>query len=140
MLESQCAVPSQNCTRGAPYCCWKQVEFNTISSGFGWLGPASAIIQRFVLEEIGHADKVVHLPENKALEGLCNGMLEAHKIYGKPKAVIMFIVEDITYNICDQRFHEFEIRRLNPSVKVIRRTLTDVGKRARVDSNKELIM
>lgn len=29
------------------YCCWKQVEINTIASGFGWLGPISAAIQRY---------------------------------------------------------------------------------------------
>jgi len=28
------------------YCCWKQVEINTIASGFGHLGPASKTIQR----------------------------------------------------------------------------------------------
>lgn len=29
-----------------PRCRWKQVEINTIASGFGWLGPASRIIHR----------------------------------------------------------------------------------------------
>jgi glutathione synthase len=33
-------------TMVGPYCCWKQVEVNTIASGFGWLGPASASIHR----------------------------------------------------------------------------------------------
>eukprot|EP00099_Drosophila_melanogaster_P002983 NP_001162783.1 glutathione synthetase, isoform G [Drosophila melanogaster] len=30
------------------YCCWKQVEINTIASGFGHLGPASKTIQRLL--------------------------------------------------------------------------------------------
>ncbi|XP_026837608.1 glutathione synthetase isoform X3 [Drosophila erecta] len=30
------------------YCCWKQVEINTIASGFGHLGPASKTIQRHI--------------------------------------------------------------------------------------------
>ena len=29
-------------------CCWKQVELNTIASGFGWMGPASGMIHRLV--------------------------------------------------------------------------------------------
>ena len=29
-------------------CCWKQVELNTIASGFGWMGPASGMIHRSV--------------------------------------------------------------------------------------------
>lgn len=52
----------------------------------------------------------------------------------------MFVVEDVTYNICDQRFHEFEIRRMNPDVRVIRRTLTEIGQTGKVGSNKELLM
>lgn len=68
------------------------------------------------------------------------GMLEAWKIYGDPNAVILFIIENITYNICDQRFHEFEIRRLNPSVKVIRRTLTEMAKKAKLGPNNELLV
>ena len=39
------------------------------------------------------------------------------------------MVEDVTYNICDQKFHEFEIRRQCPEVFVIRKTLTDLAKR-----------
>jgi glutathione synthase len=52
----------------------------------------------------------------------------------------MFVVENITYNICDQRFHEFEIRRQNPAVIVIRRTLTQIANTAKLGKNKELIM
>ena len=53
----------------------------------------------------------------------------------------MFIIEDVTYNICDQRFHEFEIRRQNPSVQVLRRTLTQLGRGgATLGPQKELIV
>lgn len=48
MLESQCSG-NTCCTTVGPYCCWKQVEVNTIASGFGWLGPASASIHRSAL-------------------------------------------------------------------------------------------
>jgi len=56
------------------------------------------------------------------------------------RAVILFVIEDVTYNICDQRFHEFEIRRQNPNVKVIRRNLTQLALTARLGSNMELIV
>ena len=69
------------------------------------------------------------IPENKALEGLAGALVEAWKIYDVPESVILFLVEDVTYNICDQKFHEFEIRRQCPEVFVIRKTLTDLGKR-----------
>ena len=45
----------------------------------------------------------------------------------------MFLVEDVTYNICDQKFHEFEIRKQCPEVFVIRKTLTEMAKDARLD-------
>ena len=50
----------------------------------------------------------------------------------------MFIIEDVTYNICDQKFHEFEIRKQNPSVYVIRKTLTQVAKEGKLMDGKRL--
>ncbi|KAJ8870431.1 hypothetical protein PR048_029453 [Dryococelus australis] len=44
MLETTCTRNGVMATCD-PYCCWKQVEINTIASGFGWLGPSSAAIQ-----------------------------------------------------------------------------------------------
>lgn len=52
----------------------------------------------------------------------------------------MFIVEDVTYNICDQRFHEFELRKQNPNVPVIRRNLTELSKTAKLGPKKQLIV
>ena len=54
--------------------------------------------------------------------------------------MILFIVEDVTYNICDQKFHEFEIRKQNPSVYVIRKTLTQVTDEGKLTSDKRLIV
>ncbi|KRK06889.1 uncharacterized protein Dyak_GE17697, isoform E [Drosophila yakuba] len=122
------------------YCCWKQVEINTIASGFGHLGPASKTIQRFVLSEMGHADKLHNMPDNNALAGLCDGMVKAWDIYAKPKAVILFIIEDVSYNICDQRFHEFYIRETYPHIKVLRRTLTEVHREGKLGQSKELLL
>lgn len=57
------------------------------------------------------------------------------------RACILFIIEDVSYNICDQRFHEFEIMKQNPNVKVLRRTLTQLGSGAAIlDENKCLIV
>ncbi|XP_018579703.1 glutathione synthetase isoform X2 [Anoplophora glabripennis] len=118
----------------------KQVEINTIASSFGGIATSLPRFHRYVLQELGCFEHIQNLPENNALAGLCQGMLEAWKIYGDPKAVILFIVEDVTYNICDQRLHEFKIRELNPHVKVIRRTLTQVGDNGSLNSNNELII
>jgi len=50
------------------------------------------------------------------------------------------VVEDVTYNICDQRFLEFEIKHQNPAVIVIRRTLTQISNTAKLSEKQELIM
>lgn len=55
-------------------------------------------------------------------------------------AVILFVIEDVVINICDQRFLEFEIRKLKPDARVIRRTLIEIGVNAKLGPNKELIM
>nr|CAI5819025.1 unnamed protein product [Callosobruchus analis] len=118
----------------------KQVEMNTIASSFAGISTAITQLDRFVLTEIGRFDIMEHIPANGALSGLCNGMLDAWKMYNNKDSAILFLVEDVTYNICDQRFHEFEIRRLNPHVKVIRRNLTQIAERASLSKDKELIV
>lgn len=58
----------------------------------------------------------------------------------KYRAAILFVIEDVTYNICDQRFHEFEIKRQNPKARVVRKTLTEIGQLGRLDENKRLFV
>lgn len=67
-------------------------------------------------------------------------MVEAWKIIGNTDAAILFVIEDVTYNICDQRFHEFYIRENYQHIKVIRKTLTDIYKHGKLGPNKELII
>uniref|UniRef100_A0A1L8E4X9 Glutathione synthetase n=1 Tax=Nyssomyia neivai TaxID=330878 RepID=A0A1L8E4X9_9DIPT len=121
-------------------CCAKQVEINTIASSFGGISSHMTPMHSYILHELNHGDKVKNLPANSALSGLCNGMIEAWKVIGKPQAAILFIVENITYNICDQRFHEFEIRKINPAIRVIRKTLTEIHNEAKLGPNNELLV
>ncbi|XP_039313287.1 glutathione synthetase isoform X2 [Solenopsis invicta] len=138
MLETSC--PKRDIKTLKSHCCWKQVEINTIASGFGWLGPASTQLHKFVLRELGYAAELENLPENNALQTLCSGLIQAWHLYGDSQAVILFVIEDVTYNICDQRFHEYEIRKQNPNIKVIRRNLTQLATTARLGSGMELVI
>ncbi|XP_059085219.1 glutathione synthetase-like isoform X2 [Tigriopus californicus] len=125
-------------------CCGKgviqQVEFNSIASSFGGITSYLYKAHKFVLGELGRKDLLDRIPENNSLSGLSGAMLEAHKIYNQPKAVILFIVEDVTYNICDQKFHEFKIREMNPDVFVERKTLTEVANEGHLDNQKRLFV
>lgn len=67
-------------------------------------------------------------------------MVEAWKLQGNNDAAILFVIENITYNICDQRFHEFHIRTKYPEIKVIRKTLTEIHELAKLGPGNELLM
>lgn len=56
MLESVC---KPNCFGKVACCCWKQVEINTIASGFGHLGPASGDLQRYIYNSIRHYEDYI---------------------------------------------------------------------------------
>ncbi|XP_011501064.1 PREDICTED: glutathione synthetase-like [Ceratosolen solmsi marchali] len=118
----------------------KQVEVNMIASSFGGLAPIISEYHKFILTELGYKDKVKNIPENNATLGLSNGLIEAWKMYNNKKAIILFIVEDITYNILDQRAIEFKIYDLNSEIKIIRRSLTELIMQARLGSDKELFV
>ncbi|CAG0880834.1 unnamed protein product [Darwinula stevensoni] len=115
-----------------------QVEVNTIASSFAGIATQVSLYHRYILSELGAYEHLQYLPDNQALQSLVAGMLKAWEMYGCEQAVILFIVEDITYNICDQRFHEFQIQTQNPKVRVMRCTLTDVGQYGTLDKEKKL--
>lgn len=141
MLEGKCCHEG-NC-KGDCYCfCRKQVEINTIASGFGHLGPASRTIQKYVMQELGllNESTIKNIPENKALSALCGGMVKAWEIYNSKDSVILFVIEDVSYNICDQRFHEFYIRDNFPYIRVIRKTLTQIQQQGSLGPYKELFV
>lgn len=118
----------------------KQVELNTIASSFAGIATVISEYHKYILSELDHADKVENIPENNPIMGLSKGLIHAWELYDDKKAAILFVVENITYNICDQRFHEFEIRKLNSDIKVIRKSLRQLVTEAKLGSNKELII
>ncbi|CAK9825551.1 Glutathione synthetase [Anthophora retusa] len=118
----------------------KQVELNTIASSFGGIVTVTSKYHKYILSNLGHADKIKNIPENNPINGLSKGLVHAWKLYNNKKAIILFVVENITYNICDQRFHEYEIQDINPDIKVIRRSLRDLVSEAKLGPNKELIV
>merc|ERR1719400_2091378 len=96
------------------------------------------MIHRYILGEAGCGNIIENLPDNRALEGLAGALVEAWRLYNVPSSVILFLIEDVTYNICDQKFHEFEVRKQCPEVFVMRKTLTQMAKDARLDEEKRL--
>ncbi|XP_077283408.1 glutathione synthetase-like isoform X3 [Arctopsyche grandis] len=120
--------------------CIKQVEINTVASSFGGIATVLTPLHSFIMNQLGHGDKIKDLPKNDALNGLCSGLTAAWDIFNVSDAIILFIIEDVTYNICDQRFHEFEIYEKRPEIRVVRKNLTEMSKQAVLNEDKQLIV
>lgn len=140
MLDSRCPHTDKQCDKHTPYCSWKQVEINSIASGFGHMGPRTREIQSYILRQLGHNDLVKNMPENLALSGLCSGIISAYDLFGVPNSVVLFVVENVSYNICDQRFHEFEISEKRPDIVIHRKTLTEIYEEARLNDKQQLVI
>ncbi|XP_013181857.1 PREDICTED: glutathione synthetase-like isoform X2 [Papilio xuthus] len=118
----------------------KQVEFNTIASSFGAITSNLPAMSRYILRQLGHGDLIKKMPQNGALSGLCSGIIEAYDLFGVANAIIIFVVEEVSYNICDQRFHEFEISEKRPDIMIHRKTLNELYEETTVNDKKQLIL
>lgn len=52
----------------------------------------------------------------------------------------MFVVEDVTHNISDQRLIEFGVQQLQSNIKIIRKSLTELTTQAKLGPDNELIV
>ncbi|CAH0696373.1 unnamed protein product [Spodoptera exigua] len=118
----------------------KQVEFNTVASSFGAMTSFLPTMSRYILRQLGHTELIKNMPENKALSGLCSGITDAYDLFGVPDAVVLFVVEEVSYNICDQRFHEFEIAEKRPDIMIHRKTLNEIYEETTLNDKKQLIL
>lgn len=116
----------------------KQVEINTIASSFGGLTPILRRVHQYVLGELEQHVKAVNLPVNNSLTGLADGLARAWEMYSAKSAVILFVVEEVTHNICDQRFLEYEIRKAG--IRVIRKTLGEIQMEGDLSKDGELLV
>ncbi|KAJ2940815.1 hypothetical protein O0L34_g10064 [Tuta absoluta] len=118
----------------------KQVEFNTVASSFGAIANKLPAMSRYILKQLNHGDLIKHMPENHALSGLCSGIIEAYDLYAVRNAVVLFVIEEVSYNICDQRFHEFEIFEKRPDIQIFRKTLNQIYEETSLNDKKQLIL
>ncbi|KAM3961425.1 glutathione synthetase isoform 2-T2 [Aphomia sociella] len=118
----------------------KQVEFNTVAASFGAITSNLPAMSRYILRQLGHGDLIKNMPENRALSGLCSGIIEAYDLFGVQNAVVLFVVEEVSYNICDQRFHEFEISETRPDIMIFRKTLNEIFEETELNDKKQLIL
>ncbi|KAI0240419.1 Glutathione synthetase [Lamellibrachia satsuma] len=118
----------------------RQIEFNTMASSFGGLSQKLADLHRYVLGLCGQTEKAANVPENRAADGIARAMVTAWMAYNNPNAAVLFLILSTEGNMYDQRWLEYGINSLNPNVKVIRRSIQDLAKRAVLSEDKCLII
>ncbi|XP_076325109.1 glutathione synthetase-like isoform X1 [Tachypleus tridentatus] len=104
----------------------KQVEVNTIASSFGGLASRLESLHRLVLNQCGCQELAQKIPVNPAVSRLAEGLVAAWEVYGKSEAVILFVVEEETYNISDQRCLEFAVREKRKDIHVTRQKFSEL--------------
>lgn len=116
----------------------KQVEFNTIASSFGGLSVLTAQLHAFLTKSAYPTlqqpilDGTLDLPENKAIEGLADGLEAAYHAYGAPQPehtkCIIFLVQADERNVWDQRHLEYQLTKSSPAIPVFRLAFADIMK------------
>lgn len=117
----------------------KHVETNAIASGFAYLGSKVTQMHRHIVSRYC-PDKVSSIPENNAYINLPQAMCKTFDSYGNPNAIILFITEDRTINLCDQRGLEFEIARQRPDIRIVRRRWTDLHETAKFTEDRRFLV
>ena len=87
----------------------KQIEFNTISSGFSSLSSSVSELHRYMAFKTCYfADvKLDQLPANDSKNAPVLGISKAWELYGVKSAIVLFIVQNGEGNIFDQRHIEY---------------------------------
>jgi len=118
--------------------CIKQVELNTVALGSITSSCRVPDLHRHLLKLMGEESKIP--PLNPALDEAADGLIRAWELYGSASAVIMFIVEPGEINVYAQRIVEYHVKNRNTTVRVIRRSLTDIFLNSEMRSGKSLFI
>ncbi|KAL2912197.1 Glutathione synthetase [Polyrhizophydium stewartii] len=115
-----------------------QVEINTISAGLPSLSSIVADMHQFALEtsQLAHDHHAQHpgavLPASASLAGVAAGIGSAWRLFGRPEAIVVMVVQPVEFNIFDQRWIEFTLYR-DFGVRLVRKTLTQIHAEARLE-------
>ncbi|XP_073415523.1 glutathione synthetase isoform X2 [Dendrobates tinctorius] len=87
----------------------KQIEINTIAASFGGLSSRTPAVHQHVLKTLGRQEEACKILPNNPSLGIARGIAKAWELYGSPRAVVMFLVENLQRNIFDHRYIENEL-------------------------------
>ncbi|VDP05070.1 unnamed protein product [Soboliphyme baturini] len=118
----------------------KQIEVNNIAVSFAGLASVCSQLHKWLLRLLmcGNTGVVeTNLPANDSLQTVAAALVEAWKLYGQQQAAILFVVEEVTLNVSDQRLIEYAVSDLTGGkVRVLRLTLGDCYRRLKLDESR----
>ncbi|KAI8335375.1 glutathione synthetase [Chlamydoabsidia padenii] len=114
----------------------QQVEFNTIASSFGSLSTRTSELHKYLLSSVDNYGQgqitLDQLPDNNAVESIAHGLARAWKLYSKPNARVMMIVQPGERNAFDQRWIEYSLLEKH-GIQLLRRSLEQVITNGKLD-------
>ncbi|XP_030833840.1 glutathione synthetase-like [Strongylocentrotus purpuratus] len=116
------------------------VEMNTMAASFAALATNVTPLHRYVLGLCRKEFEPSCIPDNQANKGLAQAIVKAFHLYGQPSAAVFFIVTSKEPNIFDQRFLEYAITDCDHKIKVMRKTLGDIGHRGELTKDRRLFI
>lgn len=109
------------------------IEINTLGVGGCAVPQRIRELHKYMLHRTGNDELVERLAPNRVADKIVAGLLDAWRLYANPRAHIVLVVRDLDFNFGDHRLIEYAIFDLEPSVKFMRMTLTQIHCRARID-------
>lgn len=109
----------------------KQVEVNTISTGFCALTQQVTQLHRYTLKHYqGLSDDQIngHIATNDSLDRVAQSLIDAHRIYSRTDqhSAILFVVQEQEANVMDQKMIEWKMKSLSPDIRIYRRSFRDL--------------
>ncbi|XP_076015359.1 glutathione synthetase-like isoform X1 [Genypterus blacodes] len=116
----------------------KQTEINTISVGSFGVTDSLPVVHRHMLRLVGLQEESQRVPDTLSTHGVSRALAKAWELYGQPKAVLMFLVEEVELTKLNHRVIENKL--WERGIPVIRRKFEDVSKSGFLDGDKKLFV
>ncbi|XP_033113842.1 glutathione synthetase-like isoform X2 [Anneissia japonica] len=119
---------------------FKQIEINMIAAGMASTSAILTHLHRYTLRLSGNYEGANQVPDNLSLEGVATALVRAWEVYGQPNASILLVAEPTDVCCYNHRHIEFSVHEINPQISFMRTSLGDIGKRASLADDQQLIM
>lgn len=109
-----------------------QIEINTVSASFGSSASVMYQLHKNLLKYTNNSEYIQKQVVNENILVLAQGISEGWKLYGKPNALVVFIISKKEKNLGDQKLLEYKCNELESSLRIRRFTLAQIFEKAKL--------